>query len=224
MNGTGRHEKKHRINYADYLQLRARLQQVAKPDENAVSGAGYRIMSLYFDNYGDKALREKLDGVNEREKFRLRYYNGDTSFIRLEKKSKRAGLCYKQSTEITAAQCAALLRGDLGALKQNGDPLCMELYAKMRYELLRPKNLVDYKREAYVYEAGNVRVTIDSDIRRGTDLSQFFSSHPITVPIPGVMILEVKYDEFLPELIRGVATLSSRQAAAFSKYAAARIG
>ncbi len=224
MNGTGRHEKKHRINYADYLQLRARLQQVARPDENAVNGGSYRVMSLYFDNYSDKALREKLDGVNDREKFRLRYYNGDTSFIRLEKKSKHAGLCYKQSTSLTATQCAALLRGELDILKQNADPLCMELYAKMRCELLRPKNLVDYKREAYVYEAGNVRVTIDSDLRRGTDVTQFLSPHPITVPIPGVMILEVKYDAFLPEIIRGIVTLSSRQAAAFSKYAAARIG
>lgn len=223
MNGTGRHELKHYINYADYLELTARLPLVAAPDENSIDGKGYRIMSLYFDNYNDKALREKVDGVNDREKFRLRYYNGDTSFIRLEKKSKHAGLCYKDFAEITAEECRALLEGDYGALRQNGQDLCLELYAKMQYQLLRPKNIVEYKREAYVYEPGNVRITIDSDIRSGLDVMQFLSPDPITVPVGDVRILEVKYDAFLPEIIRGVVSLSSRQASAFSKYAATRI-
>ena len=86
-----RHEWKHFINYADLLSIRARLRAVAVPDPHAENGI-YRIRSLYFDNLGDKALREKIDGVNMREKFRIRYYNGDTSFINLEKKSKRNGL------------------------------------------------------------------------------------------------------------------------------------
>lgn len=90
MRGTdGRHELKHYINYADLLQLRARLPCVMKLDENTDTDGGYRIRSLYFDNYSDKALREKIDGVDEREKFRLRFYKDDPSFIRLEKKSKK---------------------------------------------------------------------------------------------------------------------------------------
>ena len=80
-----RHEYKHEINYSDMIALRGRLRAVMKPDENGADGK-YLIRSLYFDNIADKALREKLDGVNNREKFRLRYYNKDTSFIRLEKK------------------------------------------------------------------------------------------------------------------------------------------
>lgn len=87
----GRHELKHYINYADVLQLRSRLLFVASLDENAAEGNGYRVKSLYFDNFNDKALKEKIDGVNEREKFRLRRYNDDKSFIRLEKKSKKKG-------------------------------------------------------------------------------------------------------------------------------------
>ena len=82
-----RHEWKHEINYSDMIILRQRLRAVMKPDENAVDGK-YFIRSLYFDNLSDKALREKIDGVNCREKFRIRYYNGDTSLIHLEKKSK----------------------------------------------------------------------------------------------------------------------------------------
>ena len=82
-----RHEWKHEINFSDRITIRQRLRAIAKPDEHAENGH-YTIRSLYFDTPGDKALREKLDGVNRREKFRIRYYNGDTSLVHLEKKCK----------------------------------------------------------------------------------------------------------------------------------------
>lgn len=219
----GRHELKHYINYADIIELRSRLSLIAKPDENSINGDGYRIKSLYFDNYNDKALMEKLDGVNEREKFRLRLYNNDTSFIRLEKKSKKDGICYKDSAVITEEECRRLLDGDYAVLKENKNPLCMELYAKMLSQQLRPKNIVDYKREAFVYPAGNVRVTFDYDIRTGWNIYDFLNDEPVPVPISGVYILEVKYDNFLPEIIRGMVFLSGRRSTSFSKYATARI-
>lgn len=84
-----RHEWKYEINQADLLALRQRLRAVADPDPHATNGR-YRIRSLYFDNAADKALREKVDGVSRREKFRIRYYNGDTSVIRLEKKDRKS--------------------------------------------------------------------------------------------------------------------------------------
>ncbi len=221
-NASGRHEIKHYINHADYLQLRARLPFIAAPDENAAGGNGYRVRSLYFDNHEDKALREKIDGVNEREKFRLRLYNGDPSFIRLEKKGKKGGICFKESAVIPFEACSQLILGRYGALKETGDPLMLEFYAKLHFELLRPKIIVDYLREAYVFPAGNVRVTMDYDIRASLDPSAFLNRQVITVPIPDTIILEVKYDAFLPELIRGMAALGSRQQTAFSKYAATR--
>lgn len=219
----GRHELKHYINYADVLQLRARLPYVAGVDENATDGNSYRIKSLYFDNYNDKALKEKIDGVNEREKFRLRLYNDNTSFIRLEKKSKRNGLCYKESAIITEEECTRLLDGDLAVLKENGNYLCQELYTKMHYQQLRAKNIVDYQREAFIYPIGNVRITIDYDIRTSINVRDFLRSEPIAIPVTNVYILEVKYDNFLPEIIRGMVSLSSRSSTAFSKYAVTRI-
>ena len=104
-----RHEWKHEINASDLLILRQRLTAVAKPDPHAAGS--YQIRSLYFDTPADRALREKLDGVNRREKFRIRCYNGDTAFIRLEKKSKLNGLCAKESVCITEKETAALLAG-----------------------------------------------------------------------------------------------------------------
>ena len=72
-----RHELKHEINLSDMYAIRQRLRTVMRLDENAVNG-NYFIRSLYFDNLSDKALREKLDGINCREKFRIRYYNYNT--------------------------------------------------------------------------------------------------------------------------------------------------
>jgi hypothetical protein len=218
----GRHELKHYINYADLIELRSRLPFVARPDENSVDAKGYRVRSLYFDNYNDKALREKADGANEREKFRLRLYNDDTSFIRLEKKSKKGGICFKDSAAISEQECRRLLDGDFAVLKEKKDPLCTELYAKMCYQQLRPRNIVDYMREAYVYPIGNVRVTMDYDIRTSMCIHDFFKAGQVPIPVSGVYILEVKYDSFLPEIIRGMVSLSGRRSTSFSKYAATR--
>jgi len=219
----GRHELKHYINYADVLQLRSRLPFVASLDKNAVNGKGYQVKSLYFDNYNDKVLKEKINGVNGREKFRLRLYNNDTSFIRLEKKSKRDGICFKESASLTEVECRRLLDGDFTVLKEKKDPLCLELYTKMHYQQLRAKNIVIYEREAYVYPMGNVRVTLDYDIRATSNIHDFLEPEAATIPISGVYILEVKYDNYLPEIIRGMVSLSSRRSTAFSKYAVTRI-
>lgn len=83
-----RHELKHYINVADVLELRSRLKHVAYPDQNSGADGKYLVRSLYFDNYKDKAVTDKLSGQSRREKFRLRYYNNDTSFLRLEKRAK----------------------------------------------------------------------------------------------------------------------------------------
>lgn len=220
---NGRHELKHYINYADILQLKSRLSYVTHRDKNNKDENGYRVKSLYFDNYNDKALKEKIDGINNREKFRLRLYDNNSSFIKLEKKSKIKGICFKETTIIKKDECERLIHGDRKVLKENGSPLCLELYTKMNYEQLRPKNIVDYNREAFIYPMGNVRITIDYDIRTSYNVDDFLNAEYIPIPISGVYILEVKYDNFLPEIIRGIVSLSSRQSTAFSKYATTRI-
>lgn len=190
-----------------------------KPDSHATDGR-YAIRSLYFDNDRDKALREKLDGVNYREKFRLRYYNGDVNFIRLEKKSKVNGLCRKESVPLTPAQVQALLAGEL----DDTDPLTREFLSKMRSQRLAPKTLVDYTREAFVYGPGNVRVTLDYNIRTGLNGTDFLNPDCIMVPAGDApAILEVKWDEYLPDIIQDLIQMPHRRVGAFSKYAACRV-
>lgn len=218
-----RHEWKIEITYADMIAIRQRLRAVAQPDEHAIDGR-YWIRSLYFDNQADKALREKLDGVDMREKFRIRYYNGDAAVIHLEKKSKRNGLCSKQSAELTAAEAQSIVDGDWTWMLSSGRPLVRELYSKMNAQGLRPRTIVDYMREPFVYAPGNVRVTLDYDIRTGLGCTDFLNPGCITVPAGDApIILEVKWDTFLPDIIRDAVQLSGRRAGAFSKYAACRI-
>lgn len=218
-----RHEWKHEISVSDLIALRHRLRAVAKSDPNAEDGK-YHIRSLYFDNLSDKVLREKLDGVNRREKFRIRYYNGDTGLIHLEKKSKQNGLCRKQTALLSEAEAQAIVDGRLDWMPVSDKPLILELYSKMRCQGLRPKTIVDYTREPFVYAPGNVRVTIDYDIRTGVICTDFLNPRCVTISARDApIILEVKWDEFLPSIIRDAVQLEGRHTAAFSKYAACRI-
>lgn len=218
-----RHEWKHEINLSDMYAIRQRLRTVMRSDENAVNGQ-YFIRSLYFDNIADKALREKLDGVNCREKFRIRYYNNNTELIHLEKKSKINGLGSKQNAMLSKQEAMAIVNGEYDWMIDSGRPLVCELYAKMKSQGLRAKTIVDYTREPFVYTPGNVRVTLDYNIRTGLLCTDFLNPDCVTIPAGNTsIILEVKWDEFLPSVIRDIVQLESRHTAAFSKYAACRI-
>ena len=218
-----RHEWKHEIRYSDLLALRSRLSAVMETDPHALNGK-YEIRSLYFDNLADKALREKVDGVNCREKFRIRYYNGDTALIFLEKKYKENGLCQKNHVLLSMDEIKAIETGDISAMEESGKELLRELCLKMTWEGLRPKTIVDYTREPFIYEAGNVRVTLDYNLRTGMAATDFLNPGCITIPVRDAPpILEVKWDEFLPSLIRDIVQIPGTHSSAFSKYAACRI-
>ncbi len=217
-----RHEWKIEVSGPDLLVLRQRLSCVLKPDPHAVDGQ-YLIRSLYFDTPEDKALREKLDGVSRREKFRIRYYNADTSCIHLEKKSKLAGLGRKDMAVLTPEQAQSIVNGELSWMAGSEAPLIVELYSKMRTQRLRPKTIVDYTREPFVYSPGNVRVTLDYNIRTGLSCTDFLNAACPTIPVPdSPAILEVKWDAFLPDAVRDLVQLPGRRSSAFSKYAACR--
>ena len=219
-----RHELKYSIPYADYLALRSRLSALMKKDPHTNADGTYIIRSIYFDNSDDKALKEKIAGVAKREKFRIRYYNDDLSFITLEKKIKNGSLTMKFDATITEAECRKLLAGDTAWMKDHPEGLVQELYAKMQYQMLRPRVLVSYIREPFIYKAGNVRITFDSEIRSSLyDMDFLDGADDISVTDhPKDMILEVKYDAFLPEPVRKLIQTSGIRQQSFSKYGACR--
>lgn len=218
-----RHEWKHEICLGDMTALRQRLSAVMQSDQHAINGK-YFIRSLYFDNASDKALREKLDGVNIREKFRIRLYNGDSSVIKLEKKTKVNGLCSKESVFLSEKQARSIVDGNCEWMAESGVPLIEELYSKQKSVGLMPKTIVDYEREPFVFAPGNVRVTLDYNIRTGITCTDFLNPDCVTVPVGDrVIILEVKWDDFLPDIIRDAVQLPDCKSSAFSKYAVCRI-
>lgn len=218
-----RHEVKHEISYLDLLILRQRLRAVMIPDPHAVNGC-YEIRSLYFDTPDDKALREKLNGANIREKYRLRLYNHDTSVIHLERKFKNGDLGCKTSATLTAEQARDLSEGSISWMADSTDELVLAFYSRIRNEGLTPKVIVDYTREPFVAVPGNVRVTLDYNIRTALRCTGFLNFDCPTIPVPDApYILEVKWDNFLPDVIRDAIQLEHRHSSAYSKYAACRM-
>lgn len=220
-----RHELKHYINYSDYLAIRSRLRTIMHIDRNADVNNEYRIRSLYFDNVYDKALMEKVVGIPKRDKFRIRFYNDNHDFIRLEKKSKIRGLCLKDNERITKEECMKIINGDIEFLKDSGKNLFVDLYSQMKGNLMKPKTVVDYTREAYIYPIGNVRITFDKSIRTGLNSVNLFDNDLPTIETIDhkYIVLEVKFDEFLPQVIQDIIQVNERRATSISKYEAARI-
>ena len=218
-----RHEVKYEINNFDMLILRQKLRLVMKSDAHAVNGR-YKIRSLYFENFEDKALREKLDGINIREKYRIRLYNDDVSVIHLERKFKHGGVGYKKSVHLTPEQAQAIAVGDIEWMSRSNEEEILGFYIHMRNEGLKAQVIVDYMREPYIFAPGNVRVTLDYNIRTGIRCTDFLNPDCATVPIKdSPCILEVKWDNYLPDVIRDIVQLDGRYSAAFSKYAAGRM-
>ena len=192
-----RHELKYGIGYPQYLELRSRLRPVMQTDPHGGADGRYLIRSIYFDNFTDKALREK--GVASSDSY----------------------LCRKYHAEITEQECRQLLAGRTNWMRGHPAPLVRELYAKMRYQVLRPKVLVSYVREPDLYAAGNVRITFDSRIRTSLYHQEFLERQVADINAseqPRDMILEIKYDAFLPEVIRSLIQTQAVRQQAFSKY------
>ena len=218
-----RHESKHQISPQEDLVLAGRLRRLFPHDAHAGTDGTYRVTSLYFDTPYDAALREKLDRVDRREKFRLRYYGERPAWLKLEKKYKIDGLCGKRSARLSLDEAERLLAGDWGFLLERGEPLLRELYSKLLGTGLRPRTVVCYDREAFTYAPGNVRVTLDRNIRTGLNWQNFLRPERFPLKhLEGLTVLEVKYDAFLPEPVRLAVQVPGRRAGACSKYALCR--
>lgn len=219
-----RHEHKIFINHFDYFAIRSRLRAVIPHDPHVDETGEYKIRSLYFDNADNKALWEKISGTNMREKFRIRCYNDNYDIMRLEKKSKINGLCNKISARVTMDEVRKIISGDIEWMTGSKRPLVSELYIKMKTEQLRPKTIVDYTREPFVYKAGNVRITIDRNIKTGVNSVDMLDPDvPMATAEGKLILLEVKYDNYIPAFISDIVNVENRQTSSFSKYVVSRI-
>lgn len=187
------------------------------------SREGYMVRSLYFDDIYDSCMNEKENGVGYRTKYRIRIYNGDNGLIRLEKKIKYRQMTRKESQTVTRKECDALLSGDMDFLTNMAaaeDSLLGELTAKMLYKKMEPKCIVEYDRFAFVEAVGNVRITFDRNITGSRQVEKFYEKELDGFPIMPVSrhILEIKFDELLPQHILQAVDLGNLQKQSFSKY------
>jgi hypothetical protein len=214
-----RHENKYFISQAGYQFLRGRLAALMQTDPHAAREDGrYWIRSLYFDGYGQSALLDKRDGIQDREKFRIRFYDRDDSFIRLESKQKRNMLTRKVSAPLTREEAERIAAGDIWFLYGARNPLLRDFYLKSRTRLLRPTVLVDYDREAYLFQ--DVRITFDHNLHTGQYGVDLFDYGAMTLPVlpDDRVILEVKFDEDLPYAVRQLLKPVAAVRSAISKY------
>lgn len=215
-----RHELKYHITPAELTVLRGVLAPVMQLDPNGNENNEYHIRSLYFDTINDDALEEKIAGVGNRKKYRIRIYNFSDRVIKLECKSKYGDLISKQSVSIPRELAEQLIAGDPDGLQRMRHPLFHDVYREMRTRLLRPAVIVDYVREAYIHQAEEVRITFDKQVRTGLYSVDMFNPQIPTYPVfdDPVEILEVKFDEFLPSYLQAILSGVTAQRSAVSKY------
>lgn len=218
-----RREMKYRVSYADRARLLCRLGKVMRPDVHGRNGV-YAVRTLYFDTLYDDALRDSLESEAEKMKYRLRMYDLDEGFLRLEKKVKQGGGGFKIGALLTRDECEKLLRGEYAFLREKDDAFLQECFARAESGGLRPVSVVQYTRAAFICRDGNVRVTIDSDVRTSRFTNRFFDPKLGGAPVTAedCCILEVKYDRFLPDYIPHIIGIGDRELQAYSKYALGR--
>lgn len=215
-----RHEYKYLCSRQQMAWIRNNIQGVMHCDRNAGQEKQYVIRSLYFDDYRDSCLYDNINGNDPREKFRVRIYNHDPSYIRLELKRKEKGKTRKDSCRIDEKLCKRMMLGiplEMGAVDA-------DVYRKFclwqNTRLLRPKVIVEYDREPYIYRDGNVRVTFDTNIRSGNRVEEFLDNSIVTRPVMPLnqYILEVKFDELIPDFIYSSVQAEGLRQTTYSKY------
>lgn len=220
-----RHEVKYHLDYFQYQLLRRKLALVLKLDPHAGPDGRYHIRSLYFDDCKNTALAEKTAGVSRRQKYRMRIYNCSDECIKFERKSKRDHYVFKETVRLTREEAERIIAGDISFLANSENSLLKTFYLDSRNGLLRPVVMVDYYREAYVHPVGNVRITFDINLHTGLGKVSFFDPKTFTMDVneeQGV-ILEVKFDDVLPQHIRGLFLETIRPHSAIGKFAMCRV-
>lgn len=215
-----RHEVKYMINKVDYEQLKSKLTHIMGMDGHTKDLGFYHIRSLYFDDHYGRAYYEKEDGVFQRKKYRIRIYNHSDHLIRLELKEKFDKYISKESTVISKATYEKIIANQLTHEDVKENSLLLKFYVEVRTNRLKPRIIVDYIREPFVNKQGNVRITFDRHLQTVLWGKDLFSDELglYSVIGPEQMILEVKYNDYIPRFIDQTLSMYHQQIMSASKY------
>lgn len=205
--------------------LKQRLALLLKIDENSTQeDNSYYIRSLYFDDENSSAYYEKIDGVKYRKKYRIRIYNNDLSFIRLECKYKHENMTSKEQVLIDKNICDKIINGSIDKIDTKENKLLEKFLIDFKVQKLKPSVIVDYNRLAYIYHVSEVRITFDSKIKSGLYNYNLYDADSLTYSVidDDDVVLEVKFNEILPESIAIILSTVPMLRQAYSKFAACR--
>ena len=212
-------EDKYNCTEAELIMLQARMEAVLRPDENEGGPEGYSITSLYFDDLRDSCLQDTVDGVNRRNKYRIRIYNDSLDLIKLEVKTKQDNRIRKHSKTISRTELESLMQGECIVEKGSFEDPATQFNLAIKEGGLRPKVIVAYERKAYIYEPGNVRITFDRNVRASSRVESFGQKNISYDFLQEYdKVLEVKYDEFIPDFLLQLLETGNMQPSAYSKY------
>lgn len=214
-----RNEWKYYLASWDCAPMRERFEAVMQRDPYAKDGI-YMIRSLYFDDYWNSSYNEKMAGVQHRKKYRIRIYNCSDSSIKLERKLKDGSYIFKESASLTRQEYEWIMEGKYDFLLRHKNRLCREFYYECMVNVMRPKVIVDYEREPFILPEGNVRVTFDWDVRAAEPDKDIFDPNiPTYKVLPfGKTVMEVKFTQFLPQMVKEVLPPGGQEFSAISKF------
>ena len=217
---TYRHELKFLLMHTNYVVIKARIKEILKKDLHVDSDGLYTVRSLYFDDYFNRAYNEKNMSILDRQKYRIRLYNNSDKVINLERKIKSNNYIFKEITSLTRSEAQAILEQDYAFLRKSPSRLKQLFYYESISNVLRPRVMVDYEREPFIMYAGDVRITFDLNIRAGMEALDIFTNKMAMVEVleANYLIMEVKYTNFLPTIIRDILPAQSGTYSSLSKY------
>lgn len=216
-----RHEYKFIISIPQSMILKERLSGLMKKDANSGEKGSYEIRSIYFDDIQNSCFKQNEAGTDPRAKYRIRSYHVSDEIIMLEKKIKQNGMTKKLQRQLTKEQFELLKKAPDKELFFHDQPaLVQELLLLKQMRQMQPKVIVAYERTPFVEEAGNVRVTFDDNIASSAEFDLFFSQKLPKRPVMpvGQTLMEIKFDEFLPEYIKRTLEIGRLSQTTFSKY------
>lgn len=219
-----RHEIKLLLSYADYAALKPTLAGLLPLDPNTGEKGEYFIRSLYLDDVNETSYIEKMAGVADRKKYRIRIYDCSDKVIKLECKEKRGDRIRKRSVTVSRGCADAMCAGDFSMLRDIDNPLAAEVYGLACRRGLKPCVVVDYDREAYLHPVSNVRLTFDKALHAGIESADIFDPTLLTLPVfkDNAVIFEVKYDDVFPKFLQQAVSSAHGSKLALSKFTLCR--
>lgn len=218
-----RREVKYRVSLMTALYTQHFLSKVLPQDDhNGIDG--YLVRSLYFDSMYNDDLEDKLEGIEERQKIRLRIYSTKDQTAKLELKEKKGDWQQKRSLVITKEDAQKLIDGNYSVLQKMNHPLAQQLFYKMTTEIYRPKVTVQYNRYAFMLDVNDTRITFDQKLVASESNFDLFSENDNFYPVgfSDDVTLEVKYNHFLLSHVRDLLDNIDKSSLSYSKYVMSR--